>query len=472
MIGTSLQVWRRRFGRYVTGAVVCAVVGGPATVPAEAQTPSLPAALISAVPPSLLLPNYNRVLIGEKEALEAAAFVARAEGSVAAYYNPAGLGLADATRLTVGLATQEWMRYSVTGDSQATSRTSNRSIGGVFGLVLGPELSGLEKWRFGFLIMRPLAIQPALELRATVPSDGGRTAGTYLTTSSLSDLAPTVAAAYNYSPTLRFGASVRLSSLSLYQNQALFADVLNGNTLRTAEGTLVGHGSVLSLVFTGGLQWEPRPRVRIGAQIALPSLRMAGSSSVIYRGADLSAGYGVIEQFADASTEFRYRQPFNVSGGVAWTSDRGQVEFDIKHYASTRRYDLLKSDQFVERTVVSNVGTVVETIPFPTFTFAGRAVTNVALGGHYRFSEAVTAHAGVYSDRSPVGPGAESLFGHVNLSGVTAGAAFRFSRVVGSVGLAWVSGKQEVTLDLPFRQVSPTVRVRSLQLLYALSLTF
>jgi hypothetical protein len=424
------------------------------------------------LPPSLLLPNYDRVLIGEKEALEAAAFVARAEGAVAAYYNPAGLGLAEESSLTAGISTQEWIRFSAEGGFVSDARTTNRSLGGVFGVVLGPEVIGLEKWRFGVLLARPVSIQPALELRTTVPTDGGSVSATYVTTSSLSDFAPTVAAAYNYSPTLRFGGSVRLSTFSLYQNQSLFSDVLEDNTLRTVEGTLFGNGSVWSLVFTGGLQWEPRPHLRIGAHFALPSLRLFGGSSTIYRGADISDGRGLLLEFADSDVAFRYRQPFGVSAGVAWTFDRGAIEFDIRQHAGTGRYDVFRSSRPMTRTSVSDDGVVVDETPFPTIRYAGRAVTNVSVGGHFRMGDAVTAHAGVYTDRSPADPDLPFLFTRLNLVGTTGGAAINFKGFVGSVGLAYIVGERKVDVELPSGTAGPTVRMRSLQILYAVSFAF
>lgn len=463
--------WSRM--RVLAAAVV--VVGGPAVTGltlAAAQTPDQSVALETPVPPSLLLPNYNRVLIGEKEALEGAAFVARAEGAVASYYNPAGLGLAEASSLTAGLSTQEWVKYSVTGGFASTSRTTNRSLGGVFGVVLGPDVVGLEKWRFGFLIMRPVSIQPALELRTTESNAAGAASLTYVTTSTLSDLAPTVAAAYNYSPTLRFGGSLRVSTYSLYQNQTLFLDLVDASRLRTVEGTVFSNGSVWSLVMTGGLQWEPRPSLRVGAHFSLPSMRMFGGSSNIYRGVDQSQGTGVLVRFADSDVEFRYRQPFSVSAGIAWTSDRAGIEFNVRQYAGTGRYDVFKSSQPIERTIITADGVTVDEAPFPSVTYAGRAVTNVALGGRFRFSEAVTAHAGVYTDRSPVSPGTDALFARVNLVGATGGAAINIRGFVGSVGMAYIVGERQLDVSLPSGLVQPTVRVRSLQLLYALSFSF
>jgi len=456
----------------VTATALVAMLMPVGSAPAEAQTPDQGVVLETPIPPSLILPNYNRVLIGETEALEAGAFVARADGPVAAFYNPAGLGLATASSFTAGLSTQEWIKYSVKGGFASNSRTSNRTIGGVFGVVLGPEVLGLEKWRFGFLLSRPVSIQPALELRSTVPTGTGSLSATYVTTSSMSDLAPTVAAAYNYSPTLRFGGAIRLSTLSLYQNQTQFADILEDGSLRVVEGTLFGNGSVWSLLLTGGMQWEPRRHVMVGVQFALPSMRLFGSSSNIYRGADLTESRGVVLRFADSDTEFRYRQPLSVSAGIAWTGERGSVEFSLKQHAATGRYDVFKTNRPVERTIVTSENVIVDEVSFPDFRYKGRAVTNISVGGSFRFGPAVTAHGGVYTDRSPVGSEAQSLFTRLNLVGITGGAAINFRGFVGSVGLAYITGEREISVTLATATVEPTVRVRSLQLLYALGYTF
>src|SRR5512137_1299268 len=62
-----------------------------AALPARAQTIGNP----SVVPPSAILTKYDRVLIGQEEALESGAFVARVGDSTAVWYNPAGLALVD-----------------------------------------------------------------------------------------------------------------------------------------------------------------------------------------------------------------------------------------------------------------------------------------------------------------------------------------------------------------------------------------
>ena len=44
------------------------------------------------VPPNLILPNYDRVPVGQSEGIEAGAYIARTNDAAANWYNPAGLG--------------------------------------------------------------------------------------------------------------------------------------------------------------------------------------------------------------------------------------------------------------------------------------------------------------------------------------------------------------------------------------------
>jgi hypothetical protein len=434
---------------------------------AAAQTLTPPS-----VAPSLILPNYNRVLVGDQEALEGGAFTARADGAVAIFYNPAGLGLSTASKITAGLSTQEWMQYAIEGSAVSTARTANRSIGGVFGVVIGPEIARLEKWRFGFLAMRPVSFQPELELRASQGVPGGTLGTTYITTSRLSDFAPALAAAYIVSPTLRVGFSARLSSFSLYQNQTLYFDLLGASSLQTAESTLFSQGSVLSVVGSGGIQWDATPHVRVGAHVVLPSARLTGGASVIYHGSAAGPQGGTLTTFADSDVEFEYRQPFIVAAGAAWTYGRGSVEFDVKHYAGTGPYEAFTTGQMMQRTITTAAGSTTDALPLPSTTYQARAVTNVAVGGKYRFSNALTAHAGYYTDRSPVETGPPALFASMNLSGVTAGAAISISRLTGSAGLAFITGRDPIEVPSLGGTLTPQLRVRSVQLFYAISVTF
>jgi hypothetical protein len=71
----------------VPGTALAAVAAAALLVPAAAL------AQATATAPGLLFPNQDRVLVGEVEALEGGAYVARARGAAANGYHPAGLAL-------------------------------------------------------------------------------------------------------------------------------------------------------------------------------------------------------------------------------------------------------------------------------------------------------------------------------------------------------------------------------------------
>ena len=440
-------------------------------VPAFAQTPT-PIPVDPPLPPSLVLPNYNHVLIGEREAHEAGAFAARADGGIATFYNPAGLALSKQAKVTAGLSTQEWSQYTVGTGAFTTSRLNNRSIGGVFGFVTGPGL-GIEKWRFGLLIMRPVSVQPAMEMRVNGSASAQTLATTYVTTSSLSDFAPTLAAAYEWTPRLRLGLSAGASAMSLYQNQALFVDGRTSTALRTIDSTIYSDGTVWSAVFAAGVQWDISKNFRAGAKVTFPSVRVFGSTSMMYRGADMSAGQGLVKSFADSDVEFHYRQPLAISAGLAYVSDRSSIEFDVKQYSSTATYDLFRSAEQIQRTVASAGGITIDDQPFPSVSYTGQTVTNFAVGGSFKFNEAVTVHGGGYTDNSPVSEnGASPVFTRMDLRGVTAGASVKILRVTGSAGLGYAWGRQSINFDSAMGQVQSTIGLRNLQLFYAFSVSF
>ena len=71
--------------------VACLLIG---CAELRAQTPP---AVLTSVPFNILLPNYNSVAAGETAGLEANAFLARADDSSSAFFNPAGLALTSRT---------------------------------------------------------------------------------------------------------------------------------------------------------------------------------------------------------------------------------------------------------------------------------------------------------------------------------------------------------------------------------------
>src|SRR5512137_2765091 len=114
------------------------------------------------LPPSAVLTNYDRVLIGQEEALEGGAFVARVADSTAGWYNPAGLALV--RRSVIGAsATGYELEMIDLGQVQAgTGKYSLAQLPSYFGAVLGGDVISSDRWRIGFSATKPTSWSAAV----------------------------------------------------------------------------------------------------------------------------------------------------------------------------------------------------------------------------------------------------------------------------------------------------------------------
>ena len=135
---------------YVIG--LCASLG--ATGGAAAQLPPV------AVPPNTILPNYERMPLGQRESIEAGAFVARTNDAGANWYNPAGLAQHKESSVNASATAYEWTRLILDGPSISTDRGTFKAVGTFFGVLLGDPPLPSERWRVGVSLTRPLAWRP------------------------------------------------------------------------------------------------------------------------------------------------------------------------------------------------------------------------------------------------------------------------------------------------------------------------
>ena len=87
------------------------------------------------IPPTLLLPNYDRVYPGLTEALEGGAFVARAKAAPALFYNPAGIATTNRTVLNASAQGYQLTTLGGTGFSQSSPVSSFETVPSFIGLV-------------------------------------------------------------------------------------------------------------------------------------------------------------------------------------------------------------------------------------------------------------------------------------------------------------------------------------------------
>lgn len=91
-------------------------------------------------PPSVVITNYNRVLVGEQESLEAGAYVARVNDTTAGWYNPAGMALVDRTAIGASGSGFETDVLSLENINKAGGSFSISQLPSYFGVVLGADV--------------------------------------------------------------------------------------------------------------------------------------------------------------------------------------------------------------------------------------------------------------------------------------------------------------------------------------------
>lgn len=436
------------------------------SLPAAAQTVTITA------PSLFVLPNEGRNPAGQIEGIEGGAYTARASDVGAVYYNPAGLGLSRKSSVSAASAAYEWTFYS--GEVGQVADTGSRlsSNGRLFGFVVGAETLKSERLSLGFAIPTPVSWKPTLQLSGPVGTPGGAVDLLYSADGSYSDLVPTVAAGYALKPSLRVGASLGVSFLTLTQTQEAFAQAVLGSGAGATQRTFRVDGTSYDLVLAGGLQWDLSPSVTLGVVAAAPGLHLGGSTGLF---AVESTATGAVYRslaFRDPEAEFRVKHPARVGLGLSWRFARGEVEADAKYVAGVSAYELFSSEVAGAWTSGSGGPGSSGPVAFAPAHDERRSVTNVALGGRYDLTPKTCVHLGFFTAFSPVGE--ESVFTAVDVYGVSAGVSLNWAHLSGSLGFAYEWGDEAA----PFRDdpqgttPSGELGITSVHLLWGLTYEF
>src|SRR5262249_30481850 len=204
-------------------------------------------------PPSLLLPNYDRVHPGLDEALEAGAFIARARNAPAVAYNPAGISLTERTVLNASAQGYQLTALGGTGFAQASAVSSFEGIPSFLGIVLGRDIIDWEAVRLGFAVVTPVHWdQSAIANSAPQPSQ--RTS--YAVASSFNTVGPPLSGGWSVPPSVRLGASLESPYTSLSDQGELSGELTTATaSLGSIRNVALG-GSALDLVGVVGAQWS------------------------------------------------------------------------------------------------------------------------------------------------------------------------------------------------------------------------
>jgi long-subunit fatty acid transport protein len=427
-----------------------------------------------AVPPSLIITNYDRLPVGQREGIEAGAFLARTNDAGANWYNPAGLGNSVETSLNAGANAYEWTKMGLEGFGTTQGRSRINTIGTLISVAIGKGTIKSDQWRLGFSITRPIVWQPSSIDFAFSPA--ANQVVSYASTVDFNVMIPGVSVAYAPggvgSGRLRLGAGLGMAITSITQNQSISSRVTTATSASLTEQNFSTEGSTWHLQPSAGVQWNATSKVIVGGRIAAPGIRILGSSRLTLQTSQFTSPTSTDLVFRDDEATFDYKRPLEASAGLAYIARRGEIEFDVHYYGKLDSYELYASDSTGTLTTVDNAGTPTVTNPaFVPTANSARAVTNISIGANYKLSTSLRVHAGFASDASPVDDQAQSIFRKLDLSRFTTGLSLTGQRLAGSLGIGYSvgSGSREAIGATPGQT---KLTVKTLNVLFGLSFAF
>lgn len=427
------------------------------------------------LPPNVILPNNEGLAIGALGGLEGNAFTARVADSTAGYLNPAGLAAAPKSSASVSAGTFRFV--TIANDAIADSSGSSVSqVPAAVGFLIKRPFHS-EALTLGISIARTAAWTQSSEAQSLVL--GAQPSYTTFSADAEFDRT-TVAIALGWSGggAWRFGGGLLGDILNMRNVQAIAYRRLDGNSIRTAVASSRATGAQATLRLGLGAQADLSKEWRFGANLRTPGVRIFPSGVFAIDAVDQRGAASQQASFFDAEADFSYRVPWEAALGIAWVRPTFEIELDLKGQSGVSAYDGFASTKSILRINEPGTGSgpVIETSPFAGIPFEGRAILNVSLGGHLRLDDrgAWMLHAGLATDRSPVGDG-DAFFNRTDLTSVTIGVSGTAFHISGSLGLTYQFGTtDEMTIpDLAGGALARTTfKISNFGILYALSYAF
>jgi hypothetical protein len=460
---------------YLRGVSIVALAGivvGGGAGPASAQAAdTLPAV---AIPPSnVVLPNYSTVPIGEIGGLEVGAFIARANDSSSAFYNPAGLTRAEKTSVSGSAGTYQWGAVSAEGIE--TPGGSFQHVPAMFGIALQgvtdrPRLSG------GLSIARTVAWAHAIDFERVAQAGTAQDRVSYSADARMDSYLASLGVGYVGASKWRLGASVDGQWTSIERRQAMadqyrLPGALTAFSISSRNESSAGH-----LRFTAGTQYDLADTIILGAVFRTAGIGVYSSGFAMLEGLSAGAPGVATASYFDDQPEITFRVPSELKAGAAYVGGRAEFEVDVLVYAGAGRYESIASTKTIAVLTAPAGGTaaMTEFAPVPPV-IDSRTVVNVAAGGHFDLtsSGAWVVHGGYGTDRSPAGD-ADTTFTRVHLQKITAGLSGRTSRILGSLGIQYLWGTSDpITLrQLPSGALSTRFKITNLGAVYSLAVLF
>lgn len=423
------------------------------------------------LPPSLLLPNYDRIYPGLTESLEAGAYIGRARAAPALFYNPAGIATVERTVLNASAQGYELTVLGGTGFNRANPISNFTTIPSFIGLVFGKEVIDWETVRLGVSVSNPVSWSQSA-VAGTAPAQGQRIS--YSVHSDFKTLVPAVSVGWAATQTLRFGGSIELPYTTIGDTGEVSGNLTTTTTSQGALATLAANGSTLQIRAAAALQWQALSWLELGAIVRTPGVSIRSSGSVQYESlSSLNTGSRQVF-FQDTSADFQYRTPWEVGLGAAFNWEAFGFEVDVRYHSGTHTYPLLAFNKV--GSIVDTTSGVPVTTPtvFTSVNYRADPVWNGSLGVHFNLAKNWVISAGSYLDYSPVNS-STTVFRKVNMIGFRTGVSFQIDKVSASIGAGWEHGTGSDDLfpsNVPIPPTSGDLTLDTFSLLFSFSFRF
>lgn len=428
-----------------------------------------PALSLIPLPPPPVVPNYNRIPIGQIEASEAGAYVARASGITAAWYNPAGLGLTQRFALNASYNGLELMNFCFKDFSNALRSFNIEGTPGFLGVVA--KLKSPSPLSLSIALSQPVFWQSTFD--ATSQTDNSSFDLSIFNDVYFTTYYPAVAAGLAFSKNFRFGIEVSFPYTSLNVDQSLSGHPVSSDPL---DFLLSFHtnGTIIHLTASAGIQLQITDIIQFGATFRTPGVGLFRNAWIYYDFMIHKEDTVISVSLRDTSAIFQYKQPAQFSFGLSYSKDRWSFELDLNLYQGFGKYTVLRSNEnAISETFNETDGTIVSEIPFPNYFYDNEMVINASIGGNYQITEHLRLHGGFCTDFSPVNPVNTNIFRSIDLFNFTFGVSAGRRNFTGALGIRFNLGSSdsfvtgENLLDIP---LSTRLIFRSFSLIWAVTL--